>query len=214
MLAGAIEVQDAGSQWIVAACRAQSEMTVIDLCAGAGGKTLGLAAAMGNSGRLIAADTDRGRLSQLGPRAVRGGATNIETMLMNPRQELVALAEYKGKADVVLIDAPCSGSGTWRRNPEARWRLTPDRLSRLIETQSNLLDIASQLVAPGGAIIYAVCSVIGSEGEGQVSRFLQRHMDFQPEPIGNVGRDAGAGRLLTPLHDATDGFFMARLVRS
>lgn len=213
MLAGAIEVQDAGSQWIVAACHAQSEMTVIDLCAGAGGKTLGLAAAMGNSGRLIAADTDRDRLSQLGPRAVRGGATNIETMLMNPGQELVALAEHKGKADVVLIDAPCSGSGTWRRNPEARWRLTPDRLSRLTATQGNLLDIAAQLVAPGGIIVYAVCSVISGEGEGQVNNFLQRHMDFQPDTIGGIGRDGGAGRLLTPLHDDTDGFFMARLKR-
>lgn len=213
MLAGALEVQDAGSQWVIAACDARAGMTVIDLCAGAGGKTLGLAAAMGNAGRLIAADVDRGRLSALEPRAARGGATNIETKLMNPGAEREALAPFMARADVVLIDAPCSGSGTWRRSPEARWRLTPDRLVRLMETQSYLLDLAAELVAGGGHIVYATCSVITGEGEGQVEQFLGRHADFQPESIGDIGRAAGIGRLLTPLHDSTDGFFMARMAR-
>ncbi|MEQ1688295.1 MAG: RsmB/NOP family class I SAM-dependent RNA methyltransferase [Sphingopyxis sp.] len=214
VLAGGIEVQDAGSQWVVAACNVKPGMTVIDLCAGGGGKTLGLAAAMGNTGRLIAADVDRGRLSALGPRAVRGGATNIESLLMNPGAEREALLDFAGRADVVLIDAPCSGSGTWRRSPEGRWRLTPSRLVRLMETQSYLLDLAAELLAPGGHIVYATCSIITGEGEGQVEQFLGRHAGFQPESIGDIGRVAGAGRLLTPHHDGTDGFFMARLARS
>ncbi|MEQ1509181.1 MAG: RsmB/NOP family class I SAM-dependent RNA methyltransferase [Sphingopyxis sp.] len=213
MIAGAVEVQDAGSQWISAACQALPGMTVIDLCAGAGGKTLALANIMANQGQIIAADIDRNRLSQLGPRANRAGATIIETMLLNPGAELAALDAYRGKADVVLIDAPCSGSGTWRRNPEARWRLTPTRLENLLRAQSNLLDIAAELVAPGGALVYAVCSVIGGEGEQQVEQFTQRQAAYRPQNIGDIGRAAGAGRLLTPMHDGTDGFFMARLVR-
>ncbi|MEQ1726132.1 MAG: RsmB/NOP family class I SAM-dependent RNA methyltransferase [Sphingopyxis sp.] len=213
VLAGAIEVQDAGSQSIAACCLVKPEMTVIDLCAGAGGKTLALAAMMDGRGPLIAADVDRGRLSKLGPRAERAGAVNIETVLMNPGQELAALADFAGRVDVVLIDALCSGSGTWRRNPEGRWRLTPDRLARLMATQSYLLDLAALLVASGGHIVYATCSVITGEGEGQVEQFLGRHTGFRPESIGDIGRTAGAGRLLTPLHDGSDGFFMARLRR-
>ncbi len=127
---GLVEVQDSGSQIACLAVGAQPGETVIDLCAGAGGKTLALAASMENLGRLIACDTDRGRLSRLAPRAQRAGATNIESRLLNPGQELEALDDLIGKADAVLIDAPCSGTGTWRRNPEARWRLDPKSLGR------------------------------------------------------------------------------------
>jgi 16S rRNA (cytosine967-C5)-methyltransferase len=119
---GLIEVQDGGSQLACEAVAARGGETVIDLCAGAGGKTLALAAAMGNAGTLIAADTDRGRLSRLRPRAERAGALVAETVLLDPGRELEALTKWRQSADAVLVDAPCSGTGTWRRNPEARWR--------------------------------------------------------------------------------------------
>jgi 16S rRNA (cytosine967-C5)-methyltransferase len=209
---GEIEVQDYGSQLIVAACEAQPGMTVLDLCAGAGGKTLALAAAMQGKGQLIASDTNRNRLDQLAPRAARAGATNIETILLDPGKELAKLAELKGQCDIVLIDAPCSGVGTWRRNPETRWRLTPARLKRVVEEQAKLLRIASEMVAPGGTLVYAVCSLLEAEGRGQVNAFLEQQADWQAEAITlPAGRAYGPGLLLTPAHDRCDGFFFARL---
>jgi 16S rRNA (cytosine967-C5)-methyltransferase len=138
----------------------------------------------------------------------------IETRLLNPPSELDDLADWHGAADVVLVDAPCSGSGTWRRNPEGRWRLTADRLDRLIELQSRLLDIGAELVKPGGRLVYAVCSILSREGAGQIGRFLQNRSSWISEetPIA-AGRLDGAGRLLSPSHDRTDGFFVARLRR-
>src|SRR3546814_19593255 len=133
-------------------------MLAVDLCAGAGGKALALASAMPNQGRILGCDTDRSRLSRLSPRAARAGATIIETMLLDPGKEAEALAATKDSADVVLIDAPCSGTGTWRRNPEARWRLKPDRLERLIAPQARLLGIGRELVRPGGHMGSAVGS--------------------------------------------------------
>lgn len=214
--AGAIEVQDAGSQWIALACAVQPGMTVVDLCAGAGGKTLALAATMKGEGRLIACDTARARLQNLPQRAGRAGAGWIETRLLDAGKEKAQLADLAGKADVVLVDAPCSGSGTWRRNPEARWRLTPDRLEKLRGLQQHVLDLAAPLVAARGALVYATCSIIREEGEGQMEAMLHRHKRFSPVPLlaGEVdlpGRVAGAGRLLTPHHDQTDGFHVARL---
>ncbi len=150
---GLIEVQDEGSQIVTMMAGAAPGMTVIDLCAGAGGKTLSLAAAMQASGRLIACDADRARLSRLAPRAERAGIGAVETRLLDPNRELAALADLPGAADVVLVDAPCSGTGTWRRNPEARWRLTPDRLDRLVALQARLIRIAAQLVKPGGSLV-------------------------------------------------------------
>ncbi|AMK17227.1 MULTISPECIES: RsmB/NOP family class I SAM-dependent RNA methyltransferase [Sphingobium] len=212
---GLVEVQDAGSQLISAACAAQAGMTVIDLCAGAGGKTLALAAAMAGSGRLIAADTIRSRLSRLAPRAERAGATFIETLLLDQGHEARALDSLKGRADVVLVDAPCSGTGTWRRNPEARWRMTPARLDRLVQEQARILDFAAPLLAPGGALVYATCALTDREGAGQVRGFLKRHDGWTAEPLGiGQGRDHDDGRLLTPDHDATDGFYFARLART
>ena len=214
-LDGLIEIQDEGSQLIVAAARARPCMTVLDLCAGAGGKTLALADDMAGEGRLIASDTNRARLSRLPPRAERAGSGFIETRLLDPGREPAALADLEAVCDVVLIDAPCSGTGTWRRNPEARWRLTPDRLARLAETQAGLLDIAATLVKPGGALIYAVCSLLGEEGAGQVAAFLARNAAFRPEKdLFMAGRYEGPGKLLSPAHDGTDGFFVARLLRA
>ncbi|MEO7465713.1 MAG: RsmB/NOP family class I SAM-dependent RNA methyltransferase, partial [Sphingobium limneticum] len=164
---GLVEVQDAGSQWISAACDAQPGMTVVDMCAGAGGKTLALAAAMAGQGTLIAADTIRSRLARLEPRAARAGATFIETLLLDQSHEARGLESLRGKADVVLVDAPCSGTGTWRRNPEARWRLTQARLDRLVGEQARILDFAAPLLAPGGLLVYATCALTDREGRGQ-----------------------------------------------
>lgn len=211
---GLVEVQDAGSQMVTLAARAAPGMKVIDLCAGAGGKSLALAAAMHNEGVVLATDTDRGRLSRLPPRAERAGTSIVETRLLNPNAEAEALTDWQGCADVVLIDAPCSGTGTWRRNPEARWRLTPARIERLVETQRRLLGIAAPLVRPGGALVYIVCSLLDEEGAGQIDRFLAGHPGWTvAQPI-TQGRPRGQGRRLTPLHDATDGFFVARLIRA
>jgi 16S rRNA (cytosine967-C5)-methyltransferase len=209
---GEVEIQDLGSQIIVDACHAKSEMTVLDLCAGAGGKTLALAAAMQNGGRIIAADTNRNRLDQLGPRAARAGATNIECRLLNPGKEREMLADIAGQCDLVLIDAPCSGSGTWRRNPETRWRLDAARLKRVIDEQAKLLVIGAEIVASGGHLVYAVCSLIAAEGRGQVAAFLEANEGWRAVDSGVAsGRPDGDGTLLTPLHDGCDGFFFARL---
>lgn len=208
---GLIEVQDEGSQLLSLACAVQPGMTVVDLCAGAGGKTLALAAEMDNCGRIIAADTDRNRLSRLAPRASRAGITIVEQRLLNPGKEMEALADLKAGADVVLIDAPCSGTGTWRRNPESRWRLDPKRLSRLVNLQAHLLGLAAELVRPGGHLVYAVCSLLTEEGRDQAERFgtIRSGAVSEIPPISG-GRDSGPGRLLTPGHDGTDGFFVAR----
>jgi 16S rRNA (cytosine967-C5)-methyltransferase len=212
---GQIEVQDCGSQLACLAVGAQPGETVIDLCAGAGGKTLALAAAMANKGTLIAADTDRGRLSQLGPRAERAGAAIAETVLLNPGRELEALGKWQNSADCVLVDAPCSGTGTWRRNPEARWRLSPAALARYAETQARLLGIAAELTKPEGRIVYVTCSLLDSEGDNRIAEFLLNHPEWRAEPrVLPLGRGHGNGNRLTPYHDGTDGFFIARICRS
>jgi len=210
--AGLFEVQDEGSQLIALACEPSDDERILDLCAGAGGKSLVLAAAAPVA-TILATDSNRARLSKLDPRARRAGAT-IETRVLNPPRELEELADWREAADLVLIDAPCSGSGTWRRNPEGRWRLTPERLDRVVGLQRRLLDIGADLVKPGGRMVYAVCSLLSREGAAQIDDFLLRRSSWISEatPIGG-GRPDGAGRLLTPGHDRTDGFFVARLRR-
>lgn len=211
---GLIEVQDEGSQLIALATRATPGLTIVDLCAGAGGKTLALAGMMGGQGRLIACDVDRARLARLAPRAERAGARTIETRLLDGGRETAALADLAGQADIVLIDAPCSGSGTWRRNPEARWRLTPQRLARLADMQAHVLAIGARLVRPGGRLVYATCSLLEDEGAAQIAAFRAGNPGWRidPSPV-QAGRASGDGRLLTPAHDRTDGFFIAALDR-
>ena len=210
---GLVEVQDEGSQLIALACEPAEGEAIVDLCAGAGGKALALVAAEPRS-RILATDSNRARLYKLPARAERAGAT-IETRLLNPPKEIDELSDVRGQADLVLVDAPCSGSGTWRRNPEGRWRLTPARLERVIGVQRRLLDIGTELVKPGGRMVYAVCSLLSREGAGQISGFLERHSSWISEETAmNAGRCDGAGRLLTPALDGTDGFFVARLRRS
>jgi len=211
-LDGLVEIQDEGSQLIALACQSPTAGKVLDLCAGAGGKSLALAAAIPGA-EIIATDTNRARLAQLPPRAERSGA-KIELRLLDGGRESEQLADLADQCDIVLVDAPCSGSGTWRRNPEGRWRLSPDRLDRLVNLQRRLLDMAEPLVKPGGALVYATCSIIRAEGADQARNFLGRHSSWivQDMPI-EGGRADGPGRLLTPAHDATDGFFVARLAK-
>ena len=209
---GLVEVQDEGSQLIALACQPASGMKILDLCAGAGGKSLALAATAPEA-EIIASDTNRARLAQLPPRAARAGVA-IEVRLLDGGQESEQLADLNEQCDVVLVDAPCSGSGTWRRNPEGRWRLTPERLDRLVGLQQHLLELAAPLVKPGGALVYATCSLLRREGAEQAGNFLGRHSSWigQDMPF-DGGRADGPGRLLTPAHDSTDGFFVARFVR-
>lgn len=207
---GLVEVQDEGSQLIALACATASGERVLDLCAGAGGKALAIAAGWPEA-EILATDTNRARLARLGPRAERAGA-RIAVRLLDGGREAEGLADVAGSFDLVLVDAPCSGSGTWRRNPEGRWRLTLERLDRVVGLQSRLLDIAAAMLRPGGRLVYAVCSLLAREGAGQAADFLQRRSSWvaSPEPI-PAGRPDGAGRLLTPGRDGTDGFFIARL---
>ncbi len=207
---GQIEVQDEGSQLICLGCGAAPGMRAVDLCAGAGGKTLALAAEMANQGLILACDTDRGRLSRLPQRAARAGVTIVDSRLLDPGREAEALADVAGQADLVLVDAPCSGSGTWRRNPETRWRITPERLDRLTALQARLLDIGGTLLRPGGVLVYAVCSLLAEEGRAQAEALTARS-SLVPEPLAiAIGRSAGSGKLLSPARDGTDGFFVAR----
>lgn len=209
---GAIEVQDEGSQIVGLALDAQPDQRVVDLCAGAGGKTLALAAAMANRGRILACDTDRMRLQRLAPRADRAGVTIVESRLLDPQQEAAALADWIGTADAVLVDAPCSGTGTWRRNPEARWRLNQARIDRLTATQAHILNLAVRLTKPGGSIVYIVCSLLDAEGADQVTAFLKRYRRWSAEPLTlAAGSPRGQGVRLDPATDGTDGFFVARL---
>ncbi|WP_120717780.1 RsmB/NOP family class I SAM-dependent RNA methyltransferase [Tsuneonella amylolytica] len=213
--AGLIEVQDTGSQLACMAVGAMPGETVVDLCAGAGGKTLALAAAMDNRGRLVATDTDRARLSRLAPRAERAGAGLIESRLLDPGREMEALGDLEGLADAVLVDAPCSGTGTWRRNPEARWRLTPERLTRFVAAQDHVLDLGARLVRPGGRLVYVTCSLLDIEGADRVQAFLGRHGGWAARPPSlPLGDARGQGWRLAPFRDGTDGFFIACLSRA
>ena len=212
---GRAEVQDFGSQIVSLAVGATPDGFAIDLCAGGGGKTLAIAAQMAGRGRILATDTDRPRLSRLAPRAARAGVTIAEPRLLDPGKEAAMLSDVAGQADWVMVDAPCSGTGTWRRNPEARWRLTPDRLDRVVATQARLLDVAAGLASPTGTITYVVCSLLDAEGRGQVDAFLSRHSDWHALPLALPrGRVHGRGMRLTPASDSTDGFFVARLGRA
>lgn len=212
-LGGAIEIQDEGSQLAATVCGAAPGMTVVDLCAGAGGKTLALAAAMANEGRLVAADTDRGRLDRMGPRLARAGVTIVERRLLDSGRETDKLADLTAAADLVVIDAPCSGSGTWRRNPEARWRLTPGRLDRLGEAQARLLDLGVTLMRPGGALVYIVCSLLPEEGEAQIAAFLRRNRGMALASLRNpIDNSTVTSLVLTPGDHGCDGFYIARMM--
>ncbi|HEY1962181.1 MAG TPA: RsmB/NOP family class I SAM-dependent RNA methyltransferase, partial [Rhizomicrobium sp.] len=209
---GAFELQDEASQVAALLVDAKSGMRVLDLAAGAGGKALAIAAQMQNHGEIVATDIDAGRLRQLSMRAERAGVT-----IIHPRPPEADLF------DRVLVDAPCSGTGTWRRQPELRWRLTPERLEALKKTQNRLLEDAAPYVKPGGRLIYVTCSLLPCENEDQIAAFLDRHPDFAIKLARevwdeSVGTEPPPGLdqffRATPLTTGTDGFFTAILQRA
>lgn len=207
---GVIEVQDHASQLVCNAIPAQPGDTVLDLCAGAGGKTLALASRFANGISLIAADTDKRRLGNLAPRASRAGAKIDHTVLLDPKREMEALAPFRGEVDHALVDAPCSGSGTWRRNPESRWRLDAAELKRLNALQDYVLDLAVKMVRSGGTVTFVTCSVLDAEGPNRMDAFFARHPEFSVEqPALPFGNNRGKGMRLDPFKHGTDGFFVA-----
>ncbi len=223
---GAIEVQDEGSQLAALFTAARSGEQVIDLCAGAGGKTLALAALMQGKGRLIATDRDKRQLAPIHERLSRAGVHNAE--IRSPKGEADPLADIRSRADLVVIDAPCTGTGTWRRNPDAKWRMRPGALEIRLKDQAEVLERAAPLVKPGGRIAYITCSVLSEENGEQVSAFVTRHPEFSvlpPEQTASVLWDKAEafaeatlqspeGWLMTPRRTGTDGFFVSVMKRS
>jgi 16S rRNA (cytosine967-C5)-methyltransferase len=218
---GLVEVQDEGSQVAALLADAQPGMRVVDFCAGAGGKTLALAAQMRNQGHLVACDVSERRLERATQRLRRAGASIVQRQpLSSARDKWVK--RHKGGFDRVFVDAPCTGTGTWRRNPDAKWRLKPADLGELVALQAEILDSAQRLVKPGGRLVYVTCSLLAEEDERQVERFLAGHPDFALVPVTEVWA-AATGKAapvdtpmlrLTPARHGTDGFFAAVMARA
>jgi 16S rRNA (cytosine967-C5)-methyltransferase len=215
---GMIEIQDEGSQLIALLCEAQPGQNVMDYCAGAGGKTLALAMTMQNKGKLIACDVMEGRLIRSKERLKRAGAHNIELKLLDSEKWL---KRQEGRMDRVLVDAPCSGTGTWRRNPDLKWKIGPKEVQELVTIQRNILQKASKLVKVKGRLIYATCSVLLEENERQIESFLKEHPNFELLYAPSIGNHLMSKDLpmtspylkLTPASHGTDGFFTAILER-
>jgi 16S rRNA (cytosine967-C5)-methyltransferase len=217
---GLIEVQDEGSQLIALLTDARPGLRVADVCAGAGGKTLALAASMRNKGRITACDVNAPRLEGAVRRLRRAGVDNAERHLFAPGDRWAK--RRAGQFDRVLVDAPCTGTGTWRRNPDARLRTGFQDLQELLAKQREILDMAAELVRPAGRLVYATCSLLPEEDEDQVAGFLGRHPDFAPLPLAEAWASAGlpgeppAGGpylVTSPARHGTDGFFAAVLQR-
>jgi 16S rRNA (cytosine967-C5)-methyltransferase len=221
--AGRFEVQDEGSQLIAEACGATAGQIVVDACAGAGGKTLALAAAMRNKGRLVACDRDARRLTEFQKRARRAGAHNWELRgVPEGATGEARIADLRGAADVVLVDAPCSGLGALRRNPDARWRLSPEEVDSFPPRQRDILARYAALVRPGGRLVYATCSINHGENEDVRAAFLAAHPGFVPVSVADMlgeerARSLGAREhdlQLLPNRHGTDGFYIAGLRRT
>ncbi|MCB5945345.1 RsmB/NOP family class I SAM-dependent RNA methyltransferase [Acidocella sp. KAb 2-4] len=208
---GLVEIQDEGSQLIALAVDAQPGMRVVDYCAGAGGKTLAIAMTMQNKGHIVACDVSAPRLDGAIKRLRRAGVHNAERHLLEPGDKW--LKRQGQKFDRVLVDAPCSGTGTWRRNPDARTRLSETDLAELTQKQAMILDQAQKLVKPGGKLVYATCSVLNDENEAQVEAFLARYPIFEQMPIEAPAALRGPALRLSPRVHGTDGFFAAVLRR-
>ncbi|BAT60789.1 ribosomal RNA small subunit methyltransferase B [Variibacter gotjawalensis] len=224
-LKGMFEVQDEGSQLAALFAAPEGGKRVIDLCAGAGGKSLALAALMHNRGEVIATDSDKRRLAPIYARLERASAKCVK--VLTPRGKTDVLAEFDLSADLVLVDAPCTGSGAWRRNPDAKWRIRPGALEIREREQAEVLDRAARLVRPGGRLAYVTCSVLDNENGAQVRSFLSRSKSFSvilPDEVisalgeramvfGKAARLSAEGILMTPRTTETDGFFVSVLRR-
>jgi len=210
---GLVEIQDEGSQIVALMADARPGMRVADWCAGAGGKTLALAACMQNRGHIVACDVNVRRLDAAVRRLRRAGVHNVERHLTEAGDRWVK--RRAGSFDRVLVDAPCTGTGTWRRNPDARLRLTEADLRELTAKQASILDAAAPLCRPGGRLVYATCSLLPAENETQVNAFLTRRPDFRRLPATAVwaGAPPGDDLHLTPARNGTDGFYCAVLER-
>jgi 16S rRNA (cytosine967-C5)-methyltransferase len=225
-LKGMIEVQDEGSQLAALLAAPKPGEQVLDLCAGGGGKTLAMAAAMQNKGQLYATDDDKRRLAPIHERLERSGARNVQ--VRPPKSVGNELDDLKARLDLVLIDAPCTGIGAWRRNPDAKWRVRPGALEVRQKEQAEALERAAPLVKPGGRIAYVTCSVLEEENGGQIRAFADRHPDFSVEKPDQVANALGEraylfkravlisdeGLLMTPRRTDTDGFFVSLLRRA
>jgi 16S rRNA (cytosine967-C5)-methyltransferase len=217
---GLVEVQDEGSQLAALLVDARPGERVLDLCAGACGKTLAIAAAMENKGRIVACDVHDRRLADAATRLRRADVHNVTRRLIAGARD-PWLDRHKGDFDRVLVDAPCTGTGTWRRNPDAKWRVSPTDLDELVALQASLLDAGARAVKPGGRLVYATCSVLDAENGDQVVAFLARRPDFAAVPVPEAWAEVLPGACpvpgpwleLTPARHGTDGFFVAILVR-
>ncbi len=217
---GWVEIQDEGSQLISYLCDAKPGMQVLDFCAGGGGKTLGLAASMKNKGRIVATDIEKSRLEKGRRRYKKAGVADIiEVRPLSDEKNRKWLRRQKGTFDLVLADVPCTGTGTWRRNPDLRWRVYGPPLEELLVIQAEILDKIAKTVKPDGKLVYATCSLLPDENEEQVDAFLKRHDDFEVLPLEKAWPDetkppcAGPYMRLTPRAHNTDAFFAAVLVR-
>ncbi|MFC2249134.1 RsmB/NOP family class I SAM-dependent RNA methyltransferase [Labrys portucalensis] len=220
---GWFEVQDEGSQLAGLVAAAKPGEQVLDLCAGGGGKTLEFAAAMENKGQIFATDSDKRRLAPIHDRLARAGVRNVQ--VRTPRGSL-PIDDLDGRMDLVLVDAPCSGSGTWRRSPDTKWRMRPSSLADRQKDQGTVLKAAARAVKPGGRLVFVTCSVLPEENDASVKAFLADHADFTAAPLSELAKGAGlsafarfgssggTGLQLSPHRCGTDGFFIALLHRA
>ena len=219
---GFLEVQDEGSQIAALLSGAQPGDQVLDLCAGSGGKTLALASQMQNKGQIYATDIDGRRLMPIYDRIARANVRNVQVRAPKGRQS--AIEDLKGRCDIVFVDAPCTGTGTWRRNPDAKWRLRPGALEERIKAQDEALEEALKALKPGGRLVYATCSVLREENEDRIAALLDRHPGLLPLDAAHMARAAGMPELerhastigpglrLSPYRTGTDGFGIAAVV--
>lgn len=223
-LKGHVEIQDEGSQLVAQLTSVDPGMQVIDLCAGGGGKTLALAALMDNRGQIFATDSDKRRLAPIFDRLTRAGARNVQVRAPKGKED-EPLNGLEGRADIVLVDAPCTGTGTWRRNPDAKWRLRPNALDERVKEQAIVLERAARFVKAGGRIVYITCSLLERENDDAVDHFLSSHDGFTLKAPKDIALEAGLpqlqdfvsprgkGLLLTPKRCGTDGFFISILMK-
>ncbi len=222
-LKGMVEIQDEGSQIVARLADPQAGHQVLDMCAGGGGKSLALSAMLNNKGQVFASDVDSRRLAPIHERITRAGARNIQ--VRTPRGGVMPLDDLKGRMDIVFVDAPCTGTGTWRRNPDAKWRMREGSLDIRLKEQVEVIDNAVSFVREEGVMLYVTCSLLPEENDLQVSGLLERHAGFETidlttspaframPSLGSAVRKTTHGLMLTPLRTGTDGFYVSALRR-